>query len=632
MKPDIKPWGIGDLMVVKQDLVRYAAGEVAHIENVMATESRGREHRRLRRTEDTFVIEQERLEESQRDLQSTERFELRQEVAKTIVQETKFQIGAEISGGFGPVKIGVNTDFSTSKSKTESDKRATEYAKEVTEKSVNKLVERVRQERTTKTIEEIEEKNFHKFENADGDNKTGVYRWLDKFYRLKVVNYGKRLFYEFMVPEPAAFYIFASTHNINTQMLPVEPEPPLRPNDDIPLEPGHITPENYLSLVAQYDAAGVAPPPREYLRLTRIIARELQPDQSFSFVDSELEIPAGYVRVGTWLVTSSLAPDDYMYTIQHPYSWLNVDQDDHDSKFTLHRTNGSYPIGAQGTGLRSLMITVTIACQRTGEALNEWRLKTYQAIMDSYQKRRIAYEEQLAAAQIQGGVRIGGNNPVINRAIEREELKKSCITLWTGYTYGQNAGIDHDLPDEGEQVGPKHFPWIDRDNAEWIRPEMKFLEQSFDWANMAYEFYPYYWSRRSQWLQAYSFNDNDPLFNDFLKAGAARVLVPVHPSATAQVLYYQLTGALWPGGDVPWLEPPDPQDDKLGPNDVDKIDAELALYKDYMSELGPELKGDEIDKEIDISPDDPAAWMVKIPTTLVWLQPDATLPEFDEGP
>lgn len=632
MKPEIKPWGIGDLMVVKQDLVRYAAGEVAHIENVMATESRGREHRRLRRTEETFVIEQEHLEENQRDLQSTERFELRQEVAKTIVAETKFQIGAEISGGFGPVQIGVNTDFSTSKSKTESDKRATEYAKEVTDKSVSKLVERVRQERTTKTIEEFEEKNFHKFENADGDNKTGVYRWLDKFYRLKVVNYGKRLFYEFLVPEPAAFYIFASTYNINTKMLPVEPEPPLKPDSDIPLEPSHITPENYLSLAALYDAVGVAPPPREFLRLTRIVTRELQMDQTFSFVDSELEIPAGYVRTSTWLATNNFHQDDYYYTVHHPYSWHTVDQGNTDSHSTTHKTSGNYPIGARGSGLGSLMITVSIACQRTGEAVDEWRLKVYQAIMDSYQKKRLAYEEQLAAAQIQGGVHIGGNNPVINRAIEREELKKSCLTLWTGYTYNQNAGIDHDLPDEGEQVGPKHFPWINRNNAEGLRPEIKFLEQSFDWKNMAYEFYPYYWSRRSQWLQAYSLTDNDPLFTEFLKAGSARVLVPVHPAFTAQVLYYQLTGALWPGGEVPWLEPPDPDEDILLPGEADQTDAELALYKDYMVELVHELKGDEIDKEIDISPDDPEAWMVKIPTTLVWLQPDATLPEFDEEP
>ena len=116
---------------------------------------------------------------------------------------------------------------------------------------------------------------------------------------------------------------------------------------------------------------------------------------------------------------------------------------------------------------------------------------------------------------------------------------------------------------------------------------------------------------------------------EFLKAGVARVLVPVHPAFTAQVLYYQLTGVLWPGADVPWLDPPDPQGDFTLPGDDDQVETELELYKEYMIELVHELNGDDIDKEIDISPDDPDAWMVKVPTTLVWLQPDATLPEFD---
>ena len=74
MKPLYRPIGIADLKVMKQKLVRYEAGEVAHVETVMAFESRSREHRRLRRDTETVVSTQEREEESRRDLQSTERF------------------------------------------------------------------------------------------------------------------------------------------------------------------------------------------------------------------------------------------------------------------------------------------------------------------------------------------------------------------------------------------------------------------------------------------------------------------------------------------------------------------------------------------------------------------------------
>ncbi|MDP8927988.1 MAG: hypothetical protein M3O70_05240 [Actinomycetota bacterium] len=630
-KPNIKPLGIGDLMIVKQTLARYAPGEVAHIENVMATESRGREHRRLRRTEETFTIEREHSEESQRDLQTTERFELQHEVQKTIKQETKFEVGAEVSAGFGPVQIGVNTSFSTSKSKTESDRKATEYAKEITEKAVSKIVDRVREERTTKTIEEFEEKNFHNFANTDGDNKSGIYRWVDKYYRAKVVNYGKRLFYEFIVPEPAAFYIFAQMHNININLLPTEPIAPLKPGTKLPLSPGDVSPSNYLSLVRDYDAQGVRPPPRQVIKLTRIMARELQPDHFFAFTDSELDIPDGYVRTSTEILPGLLAKDDeWLMSVVTPRGATEYTEGNASGFSNSAKIQGLHPVGVFGRGVRNLVVEVTVTCSRTGEAMNEWRMATYQAIMNAYQQKLLSYQEQLAAAQIQGGVQIGGNNPLFNREIEREELKKSCITLWTGFQDDAVPGISHDLPGAGEPVKPKHFPKPHIANSIVVAPSIKFLEQAFDWANMAYEFYPYYWGRRSQWLQTYTLADPDPLFTDFLQAGAARVLVPVHPVFTAQVLFYQLTGKLWTAAETPpMLDPPDPGGTLVAPGVADNTDAELALYRDYMAELVGDASGDQLDRERDIRPEDPDAWMIKVPTTLVWLQPDAVLPDLD---
>ena len=95
---------IGDLMVVEQRLLRYDRGEVAHIENVMQTESRERKHRRLRRTEEMTFFAKETSEESERDLQSTERFELQQESERTIQDDAQFKAGVTVSGGFGPVR------------------------------------------------------------------------------------------------------------------------------------------------------------------------------------------------------------------------------------------------------------------------------------------------------------------------------------------------------------------------------------------------------------------------------------------------------------------------------------------------------------------------------------------------
>ncbi|MER7459963.1 hypothetical protein [Micromonospora sp. NPDC126480] len=635
MKPEFKPIGVGDLLVVKQKLVRYAAGEIAHIENVMATESRGRRHRRLRRLEETVEFEFERTEENQRDLQSTERFELQQETQRTIQSDTKFQVGAEVAAGFGPVQIGVSTEFSTSTSKTESDRNATNYAKEITDRSLNKLVERVREQRTTRTLEEVEEKNFHTFENADGDNRTGIYRWVDKYYRVKVVNYGRRLFYEFIVGEPAAFYVFARTHNIDSNLLPPEPPTPANPDDpDQDLLPEHITRENYLALARQY-GAGIGPPPRETVRISRIIGRDFPGDAEshWSFVDSEMEIPEGYVYGGRAVYYSSVkSGGDYWFGIHLPRrAYMRQDgvAGTTMGPTEMPQVQGIFPIGAHGRGLRSLMINVVIWCTLTGEAFAQWQLKTYNTIMNAYKKELMNFEEQLAAAQIQQGVEIGGNPPQINRAIEREELKKGVVTLWTGYRYDGPAMITH----HPDKEIPENYPDVLINPTVELSPEIKFIEQAFDWKNMSYEFYPYYWARKKQWLDIHSRTDTDPLFQEFLKAGAARVLVPVHPAFTQAVLFYQLTGKLWTGGDVPMFTPPDPGGTLMAPGVADQTEEELALYQDYVAEMQDAGLIEELDRDVDISPDDPQAWMIKVPTTLVWLQSDPELPDLEaEGP
>ncbi|KTD23001.1 Uncharacterised protein [Legionella lansingensis] len=587
-KPKIKPIGIGDLKVVKQMLVRYAAGEVAHIENVMATESRGRHHRRLQQIEEIVTAEFERTEESKRDLQTTERFEMQQETQKTIQSETRFQIGAEVSVGFGPVQLGVSTQFSTSNSKTESD---------IT------------------------------FDNTDGENKSGIYRWVDKYYRAKVVDYGKRLYYEFFIPEPAAFYIFSRQYTLDNEVLPEEPLTPVDPATNEPLAPHHITRTNYLGLAQSYGADNITPPPRQEIIASRVIGRELQANEHWAFTDSELEIPPGYVyhSHGGYYYTFGGSEEGYRFSIHRSVDVLSRDSEDSTSNgFDVPAISGMFPIGARGHGIRSLMISIAIICKLTQEYEDEWRLKTFQTIMAAYNKKLLEYEERLAAAQIQEGVEIGGNNPLLNRTIEREELKKGCITLWTGFKYNAVPGITHDT----NANPPNNYPEIHVDNALEMSPEIQFLEQSFDWKNMTYEFYPYYWGRKKHWLDTYPLKDNDPLFADFLRAGAARVLVPVRLEATKAVLFHQLTGKM-PSGEMPQFDPPDPAGTLVAPGVEDNTDAEFKLYKDYVAELQNETMIGDIHEDIVIAPDDPEAWMYKVPTTLVWLQTDMELPDLE---
>ncbi|SFM82454.1 hypothetical protein [Nitrosomonas communis] len=635
MKPKIEPIGLGDLNVVKMELIGFEPGDIAHIENVMAFETRSREHRRFRRVEEILTEEFERSEENLHEMESTERFQIEQQAQEVIRSETKFEAGAEISAGFGPVQIGAYARFSTNQSKEQTTTYSTNYAKDIIERSLNRIIERVRSERITKTLEEFEETNKHGFENTEGQHQSGIYRWVNKYYRAKVVKYGKRLWFRFILPWPASFYIFAQQNHLENHVMPDEPEKPVHPeNFRQLLQPGHIQRDNYRTLVTQYGADGIKAPPPEFITLIKSIARDVDPELDFAIVDNDLEIPDGYViyDLKPREMNFRRQLDDYYILTCAGRRALFEGADEGRSAFGDKPVDASgvLPIVVRGHGIHSFIVVTEIVCKLRSEAFEAWQLETFRAIMNAYNKEKQAYDERVAAAQIEQGVKISGKNPKINREIIIEELQKACITLWTGFQFNGVPMISHnqdaDIPD--------NFPQIHIENTLEMTPEISFLHEAFDWFNMTFEFYPYIWAERKHWLDIFPLEDNDPLFNDFLRAGAARVLVPVHLEATETVLYYQLTGKLQHDGDIPLFETPEPGDtfttNTFGGDDNDP-ETELELYNAYIDELRADGITNNIDKDVDISPDDPDTWIIEEPTSLVWLQSDSELPPIEES-
>lgn len=253
----IKPVGMADLLVVKYQLLRYERGEVAYIENILKGEKSERSVRRLETTEETTVLETETTKEEERDLQSTERFELKNETENTVSAEGNLKSGNAFSPSYGPMlEFQGGTDSPVSGSQTQSSRQASNYSREVTARSASKVTERVRKQVTLRKLREFEENTRHSFNNTDAGagNVMGVFQWVEKVLLGQVFNYGKRLMFDIMVPEPAAFVQQAITGSTAAgQGLARPPE--------FNLSPANIHEGNYLSLVQQYGANRVRPAP-----------------------------------------------------------------------------------------------------------------------------------------------------------------------------------------------------------------------------------------------------------------------------------------------------------------------------------------------------------------------------------
>lgn len=613
----IKPLGVGDLKVVKQKLKKYVAGEVAHIENVLLGETKERKHRVLDRTEDIFTITNETDEETTKDTQTTERFELKKESEKTLQEQMSVQAGVTVTSSFGPVTTGAHGDFAYGTSNQESAKNSSNFAREVIDKAVSKIQKKTKEERTTKKLHEVEEINTHGFANVGGvGNISGIYRWVDKIYDAQIYNYGKRLMFEFIVPEPSAFYEYAQTVK--------EPTTVSRP---MPLDlnsPEEIDDKNYLSYIKAYNVQGITPPPPENKTVSTSIVKDgMRNDGTAHSVNvKDLVVPLGYMASkGVWFDCSA-------YHKVEPRLQVIIGNEIHNlignSIVNINGTNSikirtrrdmdptdpkpDYPvrlatfyegpvqISVNSYDVLSYAINVHLLVVRTEETLLQWKIQVYEKIVASYNAAMAEYEQKVAAQASLNEIAIHGQNPRINREIEQTELKKHCLKmLMDPRLYGKFDSMDS--KPNGEPV----FSNIDAYNEGKI---IQFFEQAFEWQNLTYLFFPYFWSKHEKWIHKSKIYDTDPLFTKFLQSGAARVVIPVPLAYTNAILHYIETGEIWNGGDPPTLNDP--------------------LY----ISIAEEFKN-QTDDLANATPEG-AAWEVTLPTTLVWLQPDMELPNFSQ--
>ncbi len=568
--------GVTDYRKVEQTLCCYVPGEVSHIENIMAREYKERSTRRLRRSEDTTTNTTSRESEHQTDTTSTSRYELQKEISQVLSesQDRSTDVNASANYSAGSDLVGsldtsfdTSSSFANSSSQENSNSESVSFAKEITEKALDRLVTKVSEERAHKMIEEFEEQNRHGFDNRQGaDHISGVYRWVDKVYKNQVHNYRNRLMYEFMIPEPASFHKMAKTAIGNaSEGIPVrEPIDP-RTNSFGMLTPithaAQINESNYQQWAAAYGAT-VSVPPESTIVIGRSIISSLDNElwSKSQPVTEDIKLPEGYgiSRVyvnslgngdratlpngGNWsryYISVAGIPFVYWYVGQPFMRSLHADLT---TKPELSRFTDSVPVGVQFTGIEGGVVSIELELVRKESHFAEWQLATYNAIMEAYEARVQDYRNALAEVEVQR-TQLLADNPKYFRRIENTVLKKNCISYLIGHL---NMGKNFI---QGDTVMNTRVAI--NQNMDRYAATVKFFEQAFEWNIMDYTFYPFFWANRQNWSKLYGIDSDDVLFRSFLQSGMARVHVTVRPGFEEAVMYYMETGQIWNGGDAP---------------------------------------------------------------------------------
>lgn len=621
--------GMAPLYVVQTKLLKYETGEVAHVENVLAGESKKRNLRVLNRVETTVATDEETTILTEKDSQTTDKFELSHEVSENQKEDLKFDTGLKVTADLGTVNIAASADFSYANAKESTDKTASTQAREIVNKAVNSLSTRTRTQRSVTTVNESEDINEHVLANANPKtNISGIYRWLDKYYLAELKSYGSRKMLEFSVPEPAAFYLFAMAHRKSADPIvekPVFPtvwapsDPPETTDDNgyRPIQtykdmllPDEDLGNNYMDRIKQSYGYILPTAPKESLIYTHTI-KSAPPAgggsaQSYSGSD-DITIPGDY-SCGVLHLNGSYDPSS-----ANPFGMLYVSVGNIvESLATIASGGVAYNtstaeelwVGTLSVSyhlhVTEFVLDVVCECKLTEEAKDKWRKAAFDAILLEYNAKLKAYNQWLKelADAASMSVTITGNNPDRNREIEKEELKKNCVQILTGQRFESFDAMRYSpqVPPDAPYYGYPDFSFSDASEEGRV---IQFFEEVFDWHLMTYEFFPYFWANKSRWTLLKSIGDTDPIFRSFLQAGSARVQVPVRKNYEAMVDYFLQTGGqIWNGGEAPspgdalWLSVADDQ-------------------KNNTDDSGGEV----IDQ-----------WIVKLPTDLVFLD------DFGSGP
>lgn len=597
--------GIGDLIVVEEQVNRYELGEVAHIENVMGKETRNRTHIRIAETETTLTQETEETTVDEKSLQTTDRFELSKETQDQLETSLEVTAGATVSASYGPVSISANAGLSSSTSASTSRSTSSTLAREAVEKAVSKVTRRVREEQVSRTLNRIEETNEHGFVNDTVNHISGIYRWVDKYYTVRAVNYGRRLMLEMIVPEPANGLIYAQ--DMHSEEEPIKPPPP-----PVAFGPEDLTRWNYLDYAETYSATDIPAPPPEVIYQTVTYGAVSDGKESVLVVDNKtLTIPEGYQTTNVWKnsAVSHLGDGDFSGESYHfaGSKWVTG------SSSTLSGVTGTLEVASMAVGT-AFVAGFKIRCELLQKAFENWQVTAWSSIKQAYVAEVSAYEEKVAARAIGQGVHIEGRNPEQNQEIIRNELKRAAIKYLSddmGTLIVDGTVRTNEIFNAADDTGD-----FDIEEARIEGMIVQFFEQAFEWHNMTWLLYPYFWANQSRQHMKLLSEDPDPKMRDFLGAGAARVVVPVPEVYEDAVLNFFETNEIWNGGEPPMIDDPEFVSiaEELKQGRTDSFNS--PIYYEGAGTPPPFI----IDE-----------WEVKLPTSLVKLQPDDILPKFQVG-
>ena len=604
----IRQPGITDLYVVKDEWNRYEAGQLARVVNVLPGESFDTRLKHFEKTETTVSTTNATTTSQEIENSQTQSSTLSQSSTKDASLNIGVNGQVEVSGQYGPAQVKTSFGAQLQSSQSESDTNAFTTSMQIVQRSVKQTSQTVIDVQTKRTVQGDESLEDHKLSNPDKTVTVGLYRWLSEIHRVQLEKYPNRFVLEFEIPEPGVWLRWAM-QNAPVKMNNPDPGPFRLPGVTHDISPTDLDSNVVAQVSSKWRIQGLDTPPPPTMTVSVVLTIDPTTQNGARFAtasDNSMTVPGGYYA-DSWnaeiFSSRNWALHSYGTELTITVGGGPAGQA---STGDLGQTafvsgplggnvgsinTGTIPVTAYTLALQGFTCVINVTCKVMPETVRQWQQTTFDQIAAGYQSLLTAYQQELAASALQPGSLAGlVGPPDLNRERATSELRRLVIENLMSQRFNGEPAI--------VQTTPASEPNVNLAQALGVGPTVQFFEQVFEWENLIYICYPYYWSRRSEWA-AYALTATaDPEFDQFLNSGSARVVVPARPGFEDVVNFYLNTGIIWSG-----TRPPAPND------------------PDYLS-IAQEIQAMQVGAT-DGTPVG-SSWEISLPTTLLWAGTDPT--------
>lgn len=564
---------IGYLHLERLQFTPQAArrGDLVYSVTLMPGETVRITERTWSRTEREFTDVVSNMVETESEDTLNERTELSQTSREEQSHQMAFSASLTASGNFGMVSIGTNLGLNLNTQTQRHEEFSSKRSRDLTRRASSRAKKEQKTTFRMLSATETETTNFRELTN----NATDAVRWdfhrIVRAWEVSLYRYGIRLTYDLTIPEPGSYLL---RHYKEIERLETEIErPPTIPNVT------GLTPESWDRWQAMYNMPIEAPPRNVEISGAQVVNYG-GANNTLTASTVELIIPDGYYIDDT-SCTADPAIDAYKDDNNTRISRTDMLTTRnrgrlHDRKvtgtFSWQFTTWWYHDPNQGAAATA---SIRATAKPLPQTIETWRNKAFTMLVDTIRARHEETRAELTRKVESIRRYLAQYGTLDLRRLEREELMKGVLRWILGPQFNfypsdlpQNlqalqAGITSDI-----ESGPdnERFPGLYTattgaiSNREVWQAVLQhgriiaFLHHAIEWENISYILYPYFWTNHDRWHFKQQLQHVDDQHWQFLRAGAARVVLTIRPGFEEAWMQFADTGeiALVEEGSTPY--------------------------------------------------------------------------------